>query len=101
MAMYVPSTTTRRRDEGGEKMTPQEHDLDSCPLAPEIQRCDRERGEIIATLRAINGTLARLEPLIQAHEAQLQRQMGYVGLISFVSGMIGAIIGFIASRLWR
>lgn len=78
-----------------------EHDFEACPLALEIQKCDRERGEIVATLAAINATLARLEPLIQAHEAQLQRQMGYVGLISLVSSMIGAIIGFVASKVWR
>lgn len=82
-------------------MTPQEHDLDTCPLAPEIQKCDRERGAIVATLAAINATLQRLEPMIQLHEAQLQRQVGYVGLIGLVSSMIGAMIGFIASRIWR
>lgn len=82
-------------------MIQQEHDIESCPLAPEIQRCDRERGAILATMAAINSTLARLEPLIQAHEAQLQRQLGYMGLIGILSGGIGTLIGFIAARIWR
>jgi hypothetical protein len=78
-----------------------EHDLESCPLAPEIQRCDRERGEISATLTSIKETLARLEPMIQAHEAAIQRQVGYQGLIGILSGMVGAVIGFIATRLFK
>lgn len=77
------------------------HDSDSCPLAPEVSACNRERGEISAMLLAIKDTLSRLEPIIQAHEAQLQRQVGYVGLIGIVSSMLGALIGFLASRLWR
>jgi hypothetical protein len=78
-----------------------EHDLDTCPLAPEIQRCDRERGEIMVTLSSLAATLARLEPMIQAHETAMNRQIGYQGLIGMVSGMIGALIGFLMSRLWR
>lgn len=78
-----------------------DHDLDTCPLAPEIQRCDRERGVIMATLTSISATLARLEPMIQAHENNMNRQIGYQGLIGVISGMIGALIGFVASRLWR
>jgi len=78
-----------------------DHDLDSCPLALEIQKCDRERGEISATLAAIKATLARLEPMIERHEANMNQQIGYQGLIGLIAGMIGAIIGFAASRFWR
>ena len=77
------------------------HDFDTCPLALEIQKCDRERGEMIATLTSISATLARLEPMIQNHENNMNRQIGYQGLIGLISGMIGALIGFVASRLWR
>lgn len=69
-----------------------EHDFDSCPLATEIQKCDRERGEIMGTLKAIERTLARLEPMIQAHETFMQRSKGAMALIGVLSAIIGGAI---------
>ena len=69
-----------------------DHDLETCPLAPEIQRCDRERGEILATLTSIKETLARLEPMIQSHERWLQRSHGAMALIGLLCTIAGGLI---------
>jgi hypothetical protein len=86
---------------GERRRATDDHDFDTCPAAAEISDCNRERGTIFATLVTLNATLLRLEPLIQAHEAAIQRQVGYQGLIGILSGMVGAVIGFIATRLFK
>ena len=78
-----------------------EHDLDSCPLAPEIQRCDRERGEISATLTSIKETLARLEPMIQEHERWLQQSRGAMALIGLICTIAGGLITTLFTWLTR
>jgi len=69
-----------------------EHDLESCPLAPEIQKCDRERGEISATLKSIEATLSRLEPIIAAHEKWIQQSKGAMALIGLICTIAGGLI---------
>lgn len=69
-----------------------EHDFDSCPLAPEIQKCDRERGQILATLVGIEATLKRLEPMIQAHETFMQQSKGAMAFIALLCTVAGGLI---------
>jgi hypothetical protein len=78
-----------------------EHDLETCPLAPEIQKCDRERGTIMATLVSVNATLTRLEPLIQEHERWIQQSKGAMALIGVLCAVVGGLITTLFSWLTR
>ena len=78
-----------------------DHDIETCPLAPEIQKCDRERGEISATLISIRETLARLEPVIQRHEGWLQQSRGAMALIGLICTIAGGLITTLFTWLTR
>lgn len=77
------------------------HDLDSCPLAPEVQKCDRERGIILATLTSVNATLGRLEPLLQEHERWIQQSKGAMALIGLLCTITGGLITTLFTWLTR
>lgn len=78
-----------------------EHDLANCPLAPEIQKCDRERGQTLATLTAINNVLDDLKPMIQAHQDWIQRSKGAMAMIAILSTAAGGIITTLFTWLTR
>ena len=75
-----------------------DHDLETCPLASEIQKCDRERGEILATLTSIKETLARLEPMIQEHERWIQKSLGAMAVVGLICAIVGGLITKLLGR---
>lgn len=46
-------------------------------------------------------TMERLEPMIQSHENNMNRQIGYQVSIALLSGGVGAGLGILMAHFWK
>ena len=62
---------------------PDEHE--HCPLT------GREAGEILSTLKTIQGDIEEIKTLVQKHEAALNQAYGIIAIVGLIAAALGAI----------